>query len=123
MQNKNPFTPTLAATALGGLIAGAVTGATVAAAANARKVKDGDITKKDAVSKIAREAGTMGVASSMGLTATALLGITGVFSVASVAFLTASSKYAIESLIDTAKCETKKSRAVTLAIEENSETV
>lgn len=101
-------TPTLAATALGGLIAGAVTGATITAARSARKVKEGKITVKEAAANVAREAGSMGVAASAGVTATAFLGVTGVLSIASVALLTAGSKYAVDSLLESSVAKRDK---------------
>ncbi len=91
--------PSLAATALGGLIAGVVTGATVAAASSARKVKNGCMTKEEAAKEIAREAGSMGIAASVGVTATAMMNAGGILSVASTALLTAGTKYAIDSLL------------------------
>ncbi len=93
-------TPPLAATALGGLIAGFVTGATVAAATNARAVKKGKITKKEAAANVMREATSMGLATTVGVSATAMLGMTGILSVAGVALFTAGSKYALDSLLD-----------------------
>ncbi len=97
--------PSLAATALGGLIAGVITGATVAAASNARKVKNGCITKQEAAQDIAREAGTMGIAASVGVSATAILGASGLLSVASTALLTAGTKYALDSLLLPDSCD------------------
>ncbi len=93
-------TPPLGATALGGLIAGLVTGATYTAAKNVRKVKKGEITKKQAAAEIVREAGTMGFAASLGVTTTALLGLNGVLSVASLALFTTAGKCAIDSLLE-----------------------
>lgn len=95
-----PIAPTLASAALGGLIAGVVTGATVAAATSLRQVKDGEITKQEATQQIMREAGTMGLATTAGVTATAALGLTGIMSIFGVALFTTGSKYGIDSLLD-----------------------
>ncbi len=126
MKNNNPImtpkTPTLAATALGGLIAGVVTGATVAAARSARKVKTGCMTKQEAAAEVVREAGSMGLATTVGVTATALLGATGILSVAGVALFTAGSKYAIDSLLDAPACDiADKSKEEIKALPEKTE--
>lgn len=92
--------PTLGSAALGGLIAGVVTGATVAAATSLRQVKEGEITKQEATSRIMREAGTMGLATTVGVTATAALRLTGVLSIFGVALFTTASKYGIDSMLD-----------------------
>lgn len=95
-----PIAPTLASAALGGLIAGVVTGATVAAATSFRQLKDGEITKQEATKTIMREAGSMGVATTAGVTATAALGLTGVMSIFGVALFTTASKYGIDTLLE-----------------------
>ncbi len=111
---NNPIiTPTLGATALGGLLAGVVTGATVAAAANARKLKKGTITKEEAAANVVREAGSMGLATTLGVTATALTGTTGILSVAGVALFTAGSKYAIDSLLEAGSKKNKEAEEAT----------
>ncbi len=101
--NSPRTAPKLGATALGGLIAGVVTGATVAAASNARKLKKGKISKEEAAANVLREAGSMGLATTIGVTATALTRTTGILSVAGVALFTAGSKYAIDSLLEKAE--------------------
>ncbi len=105
MNSKTSFpikanTPSLGATALGGLIAGVVTGATLATVSNVSKVRKGKISKEKAVANIMREASSMGAATTVGVTATALLGITGVLSIAGVALVTAGTKYAIDNALD-----------------------
>ncbi len=129
INNSNPLnpnsqfqkrTPSLAATALGGLIAGVVSGATVAAASNARKVKNGCMTPKEATAEVVREAGSMGLATTVGVTTTALLGVTGIMSVAGVALVTASTKYAIDSLLNAPACEINTKVKEKEVLEENS---
>lgn len=105
-------TPSLGSVALGGLIAGAVTGATIAAAKSARKVQEGKINAKQAIGAVARESGTMGLATTLGVSTTALLGLNGVLSIAGVALFTAASKYGIDSLLPKEKCcKTKKAQS------------
>lgn len=99
-RNSPPIAPSIAAAAFGGLIAGVVTGATVMSVQAIRKVKNGEISKKEAGADIIREAGTMGLATTIGVTATALLGITGLLSITGVALFTAGSRYAIDSLLE-----------------------
>ncbi len=96
MNTKKPIAPT----ALGGLIAGAVTGATIALVRNTKKVKAGKITPKQAGAEILREAGVLGLATGIGGAGTAALGLRGILSIAGLAMFTATSKYAIESILD-----------------------
>ncbi len=90
----------IAATALGGLIAGSVTGATIALVRSTKKVKAKKITPKQAGAEILREAGIMGLATAIGGASTATLGLRGVFSIAGLALFTAGAKYAIESIVE-----------------------
>ena len=99
-RNAPPIAPSIGAAAFGGLIAGIVTGATLTAASSMRKLKKGEISKKEAGAEIVREAGTMGLATTIGVTATALLGLNGLLSITGVALFTAGSRYAIDSLLE-----------------------
>jgi len=99
-RNSSPIAPHIGAAAFGGLIAGVVTGATIMAASSIRKIKKGEISKKEAGAEIVREAGAMGLATTIGVTATALLGIHGLLSITAVALFTAGSRYAIDSLLE-----------------------
>ncbi len=93
---KTNTTPALIATAFGGLLAGAITGATLSSVSAVKKVKDKKITTKQATKEVLQESTTLGIATSVGVTTTALFGITGVLSIASVALVTASAKYALD---------------------------
>lgn len=87
------------ATAFGGFLAGAVTGATLSGVRSLRKIKKGEITPKEAGKTMLLESGSLGIATSVGVTATAFLGISGVLSIAGVALITAGTKYALDSVI------------------------
>lgn len=95
--------PVIAATAFGGFIAGAVTGATLTSVRTLKKIKKGEMTPKQAGKEIIKESGSLGIATSAGVTATALLGITGILSIASVALITAGTKYALDSALTNEK--------------------
>lgn len=96
---KTNTTPILIATAFGGLLAGAITGATLSSVKAVKKVKDKKITAKQASKEVLQESTSLGIATSVGVTTTALLGITGVLSIASVALVTASTKYALDNVL------------------------
>ncbi len=100
MNTIKPMRPNIGATALGGLIAGVVTGATVAMASTAKQVKKGDMSPKQAGAEVLREAGSLGLATTIGAATTAALGFRGVLSIASLALVTAGSKYAIDAIIE-----------------------
>lgn len=101
--------PVIAATAFGGFIAGAVTGATLTSVRTLKKIKKGEMTPKQAGKEIIKESGSLGLATSVGVTATALLGISGILSIASVALVTAGTKYALDSALTDDSTEAQNS--------------
>lgn len=99
MINSRITSPAVATAAFGGFVAGALTGATAAAARNLRQVKDGTMTRKEAAADVIQEASSMGIAGSIGVGITAALGLTGAFSIVGVALISSGAKYGIDSLL------------------------
>lgn len=97
--------PMYAATAFGGFLAGAVTGATLSTVRAVKKIKKGEMTPNEAGKEILKESGSLGISTSVGVTATAFLGIGGILSIASVALITAGTKYALDSVLTEEKKE------------------
>lgn len=103
-------TPPLSSAALGGLIAGAVTGATLAAIRTVGEVKDGKMSQKEAMMEVLRESGSLGIAAAVGVSTTALLGLGGVFSIAAVALVSTGAKYTIDSCLLSDKNQEKENK-------------
>lgn len=79
---------------------GAVVGGVAAAAANARKVKNGEMSGKQATLCALREAGTTGVASGAGVAAMAALRVGGVVGLVGIAAVATGAKYLMDSVLD-----------------------
>ncbi len=108
LDNRYRVAPSVGAAAFGGLIAGLVTGATLATARSIKKVRQGKITKKQAGAEILHDASILGLATTAGVTATALLNLRGVASIAGVALVTAGTKYCLDSLYSEDEEDNKK---------------
>ncbi len=95
--NKAPF---IATNAVRGFLAGAVTGATLTAFRSIKKIRENEITPQDAAKEIIRESAILGTATGIGVSTVSLFGRTGLGSIAAIAFVTAGTRFGIETLLE-----------------------
>lgn len=84
----------------GAMLFGAVVGGVAAAAANARKVKNGELTGKCAALGALREAGTTGLAAGAGVAAMAALRLGGLPGLLGIAAVATGTKYLMDTVLD-----------------------
>ncbi len=84
----------------GAMLFGAVVGGVAAAAANARKVKRGEMSARTAAVSVLREAGTTGLASGAGVAAVTALHLGGVAGLVGIAAVATGAKYFMDSVLD-----------------------
>jgi len=84
----------------GAMLFGAVVGGVAAAAANARKVKNGEMTGKSATLGALREAGTTGLAAGAGVAAMAALRLGGLPGLLGIAAVATGAKYLMDTVLD-----------------------
>lgn len=84
----------------GAMLFGAVVGGVAAAAANTRKVKNGEMTGKCAALGALREAGTTGLAAGAGVAAMAALRLGGLPGLLGIAAVATGAKYLMDSVLD-----------------------
>jgi len=84
----------------GAMLFGAVVGGVAAAAANARKVKRGEMSAGKAAASVLREAGTTGLASGAGVAAVTALHLGGVVGLVGIAAVATGAKYLMDSVLD-----------------------
>lgn len=84
----------------GAMLFGAVVGGVAAAAANTRKVKNGEMTGQSAALGALREAGTTGLAAGAGVAAMAALRLGGLPGLLGIAAVATGAKYLMDSVLD-----------------------
>lgn len=84
----------------GAMLFGAVVGGVAAAAANARKVKNGELSGKCAALGALREAGTTGLAAGAGVAAMAALRLGGLPGLLGIAAVATGAKYLMDTVLD-----------------------
>lgn len=84
----------------GAMLFGAVVGGVAAAAANARKVKNAEMTGKCAALGALREAGTTGLAAGAGVAAMAALRLGGLPGLLGIAAVATGAKYLMDTVLD-----------------------
>jgi hypothetical protein len=85
--------------------AGAIVGGAVAAARDIDKVKQGDMTRDEAVKDVLKESGTTGLATATATAVVSSLGLTGVLSLAGLVAVAVGTKRLADKALT--KCETK----------------
>lgn len=108
MSHDSKIARALTPVTAGAVLFGAVVGGVAAAAGNARKVKNGEMTASQAALCSLREAGTTGIASGAGVAAMAALRVGGVLGLAGIAAVAAGTKYVLDSVIDGALAKARK---------------
>lgn len=83
----------------GAALFGAVIGGVAAAAANARKVKDGKMSGQEAALDALREAGTTGISTGAGVAAMCRLGVGGFAGLLGVTVVAAGTKYLLDNVV------------------------
>ena len=98
--SKHVHRPTVTAGAAfnAGLL-GALVGGVAEAAGSAAQVRAGTITRQQAVTNVAREAGTTGLATGGAVAVAGSLGLTGFASLAGIILVATGAKYALDSLL------------------------
>lgn len=84
----------------GAMLFGAVVGGVAAAAASARKVKEGTMNAREAAFSSLREAGTTGLASGAGVAAMSALRVGGATGLVGIAVVATGAKYLLDSVLD-----------------------
>ncbi len=84
----------------GAMLFGAVVGGVAAAAASARKVKEGTMSAREAAFSSLREAGTTGLASGAGVAAMSALRVGGATGLVGIAVVATGAKYLLDSVLD-----------------------
>lgn len=84
----------------GAMLFGAVVGGVAAAAANARKVKNGAMSPREAAMLSLREAGTTGLAAGAGVAAMSALRVGGVVGLVGIAAVATGAKYLLDNVLD-----------------------
>lgn len=90
----------LGAATIGAVLVGTVAGSVDAAARDIRKIKNGEMSRRDAALDVAREAGTTGLATGAAVAVLGALGLGGVLSVLGVAAVATGAKYLLDSAVD-----------------------
>lgn len=86
-------------TTAGAVFFGAVVGGIAAAAGNARKVKSGEMTGRQAALDALREAGTTGLSAGAGVAAMCRLGVGGFAGLVGVTVVAAGTKYLLDTVV------------------------
>ncbi len=73
--------------------AGAIIGGTAAAARNINRVKQGQMTREEAVKDVIKETGTTGISTAMAMAAVSAVGVTGIFSLLGFVSVAVGAKY------------------------------
>jgi len=73
--------------------AGAIIGGTAAAARNIDRVRQGQMTREDAVRDVIKETGTTGISTAMATAAVSAVGVTGIFSLLGFVSVAVGAKY------------------------------
>lgn len=105
----------LGAATAGAVLLGAVAGSVDAAARDIRKVRKGEMSRKEAALDVAREAGTTGLATGAAVAVVGALGLGGVLSVLGVAAVATGAKYLLDSALDQAPAKVKALKATAAA--------
>lgn len=83
----------------GAMLFGAVVGGVAAAAGNARKVQQGEMTRQQAALDALREAGTTGLSTGAGVAAMCRLGVGGFAGLVGITVVAAGTKYLLDSVV------------------------
>lgn len=94
-KNYRYYGPTTA----GAVFFGAVVGGIAAAAGNARKVKSGEMTGRQAALDALREAGTTGLSAGAGVAAMCRLGVGGFAGLVGITVVAAGTKYLLDTVV------------------------
>lgn len=86
-------------TTAGAVFFGAVVGGIAAAAGNARKVKSGEMTGRQAALDALREAGTTGLSAGAGVAAMCRLGVGGFAGLVGITVVAAGTKYLLDTVV------------------------
>jgi len=97
---SNVKTPTVGSAVSGAAVCGMVAGGTAAAARSIRQVREGSMTRQQAVGRVLREAGSTGLASGVAVGVVGGLGLGGLLSLMGVAVVATGTKYALDSVIN-----------------------
>lgn len=96
--NKKSY-PGYGPTTAGAVFFGAVVGGIAAAAGNARKVKSGEMTSRQAALDALREAGTTGLSAGAGVAAMCRLGVGGFAGLVGITVVAAGTKYLLDTVV------------------------